>query len=391
MCLWKTPPSLWDEGLTKSLPTLPRWGSMRGGELFQQDTLELRISATDSGALPTPVKYDSTGTWESNNYHGLGWKAKHQWAKEESFPTPMAHDGNKRGLFNVDEHRNGLPAAVRRRQVVHPTPLANDAKGGSEAHRRPDGSYSSPSLARSVRKPVNLQPGDLDIADATGEPLPERVYSEVTRTPEQWYAGRSAGYLVSRPRKQVPTNWPTPTSSDGERGSFWAGSGATISHEGTPVAQGDGRTHQMGLKAAVRHFPTPMGSIADGGRPNGLRGGKGSEHRPGMWMHPGHEEYGELNPMWVEWLMGWPLGWTSLDPLPLVEFYAWLNLITTVGRDGGCAWWDTDPSEVEGGGIVPRVCGKDLPHRVDRIAALGNGQVSACAAAAFVELIETKE
>jgi hypothetical protein len=24
---------------------------------------------------------------------------------------------------------------------------------------------------------------------------------------------------------------------------------------------------------------------------------------------------GHLNPMWVEWLMGWPLGWTDLKPL----------------------------------------------------------------------------
>ena len=24
---------------------------------------------------------------------------------------------------------------------------------------------------------------------------------------------------------------------------------------------------------------------------------------------------GRLNPTWVEWLMGWPLGWTDLKPL----------------------------------------------------------------------------
>jgi len=26
---------------------------------------------------------------------------------------------------------------------------------------------------------------------------------------------------------------------------------------------------------------------------------------------------GHLNPMWVEWLMGWPLGWTDLKPLEM--------------------------------------------------------------------------
>jgi hypothetical protein len=26
---------------------------------------------------------------------------------------------------------------------------------------------------------------------------------------------------------------------------------------------------------------------------------------------------GSLNPMWVEWLMGWPVGWTDLKPLEM--------------------------------------------------------------------------
>jgi hypothetical protein len=26
---------------------------------------------------------------------------------------------------------------------------------------------------------------------------------------------------------------------------------------------------------------------------------------------------GKLNPEWVEWLMGWPLGWTDLKPLEM--------------------------------------------------------------------------
>jgi len=34
---------------------------------------------------------------------------------------------------------------------------------------------------------------------------------------------------------------------------------------------------------------------------------------------------GHLNPMWVEWLMGWPLGWTDLKPLEMVRFQSWLQ------------------------------------------------------------------
>jgi DNA (cytosine-5)-methyltransferase 1 len=32
---------------------------------------------------------------------------------------------------------------------------------------------------------------------------------------------------------------------------------------------------------------------------------------------------GQLNPTWVEWLMGWPLGWTDLKPLETDKFRQW--------------------------------------------------------------------
>lgn len=32
---------------------------------------------------------------------------------------------------------------------------------------------------------------------------------------------------------------------------------------------------------------------------------------------------GALNPAWVEWLMGWPIGWTDLRPLGMDKFLSW--------------------------------------------------------------------
>ena len=32
---------------------------------------------------------------------------------------------------------------------------------------------------------------------------------------------------------------------------------------------------------------------------------------------------GKLNPTWVEWLMGWPLGWTDLKPLEMDRYQQW--------------------------------------------------------------------
>ena len=34
---------------------------------------------------------------------------------------------------------------------------------------------------------------------------------------------------------------------------------------------------------------------------------------------------GQLNPEWVEWLMGWPIGWTDLNPSGMVKFQQWLH------------------------------------------------------------------
>jgi hypothetical protein len=34
---------------------------------------------------------------------------------------------------------------------------------------------------------------------------------------------------------------------------------------------------------------------------------------------------GQLNPTWVEWLMGWPLGWTDLKPLETGKSQLWLH------------------------------------------------------------------
>jgi len=34
---------------------------------------------------------------------------------------------------------------------------------------------------------------------------------------------------------------------------------------------------------------------------------------------------GQLNPTWVEWLMGWPLGWTDLKPLEMDKYQQWLD------------------------------------------------------------------
>ena len=40
---------------------------------------------------------------------------------------------------------------------------------------------------------------------------------------------------------------------------------------------------------------------------------------------PAAQVGGKLNPTWVEWLMGWPLGWTDLSASATDKFQAWLS------------------------------------------------------------------
>ena len=72
---------------------------------------------------------------------------------------------------------------------------------------------------------------------------------------------------------------------------------------------------------------------------------------------------GQLSPEWVEWLMGWPVGWTSLEPMTEVH---WLD-------------WSVDPADE---GNIPRTA-SNIPDRIARLKAIGNGQVPAVAAVAW--------
>jgi hypothetical protein len=51
---------------------------------------------------------------------------------------------------------------------------------------------------------------------------------------------------------------------------------------------------------------------------------------------------GKLNPTWVEWLMGWPLGWTDLNPIKMEELLRWKIAFPT--DQSVCEQSETDKS-----------------------------------------------
>ena len=49
----------------------------------------------------------------------------------------------------------------------------------------------------------------------------------------------------------------------------------------------------------------------------------GQQRYPKMRLKSG--ETGQLNPEWLEWFMGWPMGWTAFEPLETGKCQEWLR------------------------------------------------------------------
>ena len=122
---------------------------------------------------------------------------------------------------------------------------------------------------------------------------------------------------------------------------------------------------------------------------------------------------GQLSPDWVEWLMMFPIGWTSLDPMTEMVWLDWsvdpadLEVpekwpTHKAGQCGMTAVCSDRPREKtthltmqvhlrgrEGTGPIPRVA-TGIKDRVNRLKALGNGQVPLCAAVAW-EVLKPRE
>jgi len=98
--------------------------------------------------------------------------------------------------------------------------------------------------------------------------------------------------------------WPTPVHSE-------AGQGLQIRREGK-------KGTQTSLSTAVLTWPTPRTAGMCGGSGSWDLLNKNTTVEEARLMGAGNG--GQLNPPWVEWLMGWPIGWTDLKPLGMDKF-----------------------------------------------------------------------
>lgn len=132
--------------------------------------------------------------------------------------------------------------------------------------------------------------------------------------------------------------WPTPKASDAEMGMTARTTGRSIEKS----------THLQTQVYLKEMFATPTAGDA--------QGSSGGNMRTSLR----NDVSGQLNPDWVEWLMGLPTGWTNPD----VDF---LPEQVGIVPKWVAEHWHTEPD-------IPRIA-HGIAHRRERLETLGNGVV----------------
>ena len=134
--------------------------------------------------------------------------------------------------------------------------------------------------------------------------------------------GLDGGSNSRKALKKRMENWPTPAASDWmspkQNGINLVNNRYVRTSLTTGVKFGAKLSDAINLDMKKK-YPTPQASDhRDRGNLSNpsiqRRIDKGKQLNLSMVVHP---TSGQLNPTWVEWLMGWPLGWTDLKPLEM--------------------------------------------------------------------------
>ena len=257
---------------TQCLLTWKAKVTKQGHLYFQLAASTPRISDTDAPLWPTPAARDCKG---ANSMEHLQREGKRNHADQlanavKLWPTVTASDYRARG---PNSHQQGLPEAVR----MWPTPTSRSGTGPSQTETRQGGM-------------------DLQTAAALW-PTPT-----VTGNYNHPGSGPKAGMGLATAAKL----YPTPTQFDATCGDIKG-------------KEYNGQTqHAMKLIQAAKLYPTPTtGAGLCGGTGNYQQlkaleadGTISTEERRSMAAGNG----GQLNPEWVEAMMGFPIGWTASGP-----------------------------------------------------------------------------
>jgi len=151
------------------------------------------------------------------------------------------------------------------------------------------------------------------------EPTTEDIASSLWHTPSasdgeggimKMHKDKAGRYKL---RGQVqPKNkdfWPTPTTQEIEHPEM------ELSKTGRRLTKDKNSSHSVGLADKVRLTPTAK-NFWPTPRANKVEGYSSERFKPTLAQAVTGQKKplgGQLNPTWVEWLMGFPIGWTDLE------------------------------------------------------------------------------
>ena len=186
------------------------------------------------------------------------------------------------------------------------------------------------SAARQGQNDPDGKRGQTLVGAARGQSWP-------TPQSKDWKSGNVSDQVFSknaRPLNEHVKRWPTPDGQNHRDGS-------KLRNSDTKKGEKAGfNRHQVSLHHAIhlnqiggpeiqQNYPTPQAH--DSTKGNAARVGRFGTKHGGRNLNDEiakneHLTTGQLNPEWVEWLMGWPIGWTGLEPLATDRFQRWLEL-----------------------------------------------------------------
>lgn len=297
----------------ESRPTLPRWGGMQSGECFPTAAWVARKADLDCSFWPTPTA-QSYGTQKS-----LGPGAAKRPGLEvlsKNWATPTSSQGgrsNPPGTSTTGKRPDGKKAQIDLNNQARnwPTPRANQQQGGD---RQKDGSITPNLLATAKNWPT---PNARDSKGANGA---NAEYQCLSKDAKAWPTPTSNN--KTRPNNgtgisldQMGKNWPTPKTRDYHDGSQANRDNPDIpflvKDWPTPAAR-DWKAH--GPSAFNRKSPNLPTACLSGLQDKTPDSGEESL----LSSIPQH-----LNTQFVEWLMGFPIGWSSPTSIALTDFDAW--------------------------------------------------------------------
>jgi hypothetical protein len=148
--------------------------------------------------------------------------------------------------------------------------------------------------ARNLEKHVN--------GNGMGTPLTIASRQWPIASARDWKSGDASPETMdrnARPLNEAATHWPTPRSSPNE-------------NRNTQSAPSHGLTHGKTLSGEAISFPPPPPTSTPG--PTSL-------NRILALLRPSVRR--RLNPRFVEWLMGWPIGWSDYRAVETDAFHSW--------------------------------------------------------------------